>query len=438
VYHERFFDLTRPSEANPRRAMTMGPARGGPEDRYVRDSARNSAVRSHYHYMHDELVVADDDLEKVLDKVKPLVGKVAAGPDRLDDLGVTRLRLERPKAAIPFLVDDLRERCGDPALRVAPNHAFRTLSHTMLSAFPPQLAGSRKFTLQPDVKAGTASRVVIGLLDSGFDDQNRTLHGRCSGDQEPRPDERGDPLPPGAGHGTFVASLLLNNAPSAHIKVRRVIDGTGFVDDFALAASISEMAKQPKLGVLHISVGTHTHDDAGALAIETALRRLRLSRPDVVVVAPAGNDGTTRPVFPAASKGVIGVGAVEQGAGGERHRACFSNHGWWVDACAPGVDVLGAFPDYDGTLELHNELPAQLFEKCGGHVGDLDLEKLRQQSIYRLPSGTARWSGTSAAAPVVSGRIAARLAAGRTAAEAIYDVLGGRKQSIPGLGVLVE
>ncbi|NED51479.1 peptidase S8 and S53 subtilisin kexin sedolisin, partial [Micromonospora aurantiaca] len=52
-----------------------------------------------------------------------------------------------------------------------------------------------------------------------------------------------------------------------------------------------------------------------------------------VVVACAGNAATDRPFWPAAMKPVIGVAALD-GA----DRAWFSNHGWWVDACAQGVD----------------------------------------------------------------------------------------------------
>jgi Subtilase family len=415
--------------------MTMRHATGGARGRYVRDSARNSAIRSHYHYIHDELVVADEDLDRVMLALRPRVTDIHP-PEGLPGIGVSRLRLERPKAAIPFLMGELQDRCGYPAPRVAPNHAFRTLSHTMNSAFPPQPAGGARFQPPRDPRYGNGPRVVIGLLDSGVQASRAEFMGRCHGNAEPRPETDGDPLPPGAGHGTFVAGLLLNEAPSARIEARSVIDSTGFVDDFSLARTISELATQRELGVLHISVGTHTHDDAGTLAVEAALRHVRFSRPDVVVVAPAGNDGSSRPVFPAASKGVIGVGAVEK-VNESWRRACFSNHGWWVDACAPGVDVLSLFPDdFQGELEQSGEPPEQLIERCHGHIGSLDLQRLEEGTLLQLPSGTARWSGTSAAAPVVAGRIAARLAK-MSADQAVTDVLGGSKKSIPGLGVLV-
>ena len=47
---------------------------------------------------------------------------------------------------------------------------------------------------------------------------------------------------------------------------------------------------------------------------------------------------TCRPYYPAALPGVVGVGAVDAGG-----RSAFSNFGPWVDACAPGVDVVSTF-----------------------------------------------------------------------------------------------
>jgi hypothetical protein len=36
-------------------------------------------------------------------------------------------------------------------------------------------------------------------------------------------------------------------------------------------------------------------------------------------------------------------------------RARFSNYGWWVDACAPGVDVQSSFFAYEGPVAPHHE-----------------------------------------------------------------------------------
>ena len=97
-------------------------------------------------------------------------------------------------------------------------------------------------------------------------------------------------------------------------------------------------------------------------------------------VAAAGNQATCRPYFPAGLNEVKGIGAV--GAGG---RAWFSNWGGWVDACAPGVDVVSTFFDFSEDLALFP-----------------DLDELKPRAY----KGWARWSGTSFSAPKVAAVLA--------------------------------
>ncbi len=91
----------------------------------------------------------------------------------------------------------------------------------------------------------------------------------------------------------------------------------------------------------------------------------------VVVVASAGNDAMSRPVFPAALPDVVGVGAF-----GPSGPASFTNFGPWVNACAPGIDLVGVFFSW-------SDQPAHL--------------------QFR---GWAIWSGTSFAGPIVAAAIA--------------------------------
>ena len=93
-------------------------------------------------------------------------------------------------------------------------------------------------------------------------------------------------------------------------------------------------------------------------------------------VAAAGNQATCRPYFPAALPDVVGVGALAADG-----KAWFTNFGGWVDACAPGVDVVSTF------------------------FNDFD-ESPRRRSSPRQYRGWARWSGTSFSAPKVAAAIA--------------------------------
>jgi subtilisin family serine protease len=66
----------------------------------------------------------------------------------------------------------------------------------------------------------------------------------------------------------------------------------------------------------------------------------RLDELGVLVVASAGNEGTSEPRYPAAYPSVIGVGAADR----ERHVSPRSNTGASSELLAPGVEVLSAVP----------------------------------------------------------------------------------------------
>jgi hypothetical protein len=60
---------------------------------------------------------------------------------------------------------------------------------------------------------------------------------------------------------------------------------------------------------------------------------------DVVFVGAAGNEGSCVEQYPAALESVIGVAAL-----GPTGPAEWSNDGSWVDACAPGTDLVSLAP----------------------------------------------------------------------------------------------
>jgi subtilisin family serine protease len=100
-----------------------------------------------------------------------------------------------------------------------------------------------------------------------------------------------------------------------------------------------------------------------------------------VIVAAAGNNGACRPKYPAAMAEVTAVAAM-----GPCGPASFSNHGRWVDACAPDEDLVSEFfAEFDGGYEplVVDSVP--------------DIDDF---------SGWAIWSGTSFSTPAVAAAIA--------------------------------
>ncbi len=213
-------------------------------------------------------------------------------------------------------------------------------------------------------------------------------------------------LDPAAGHGTFIAGLILQVAPQADIRVHRVLTGLGDGDEVAIARAIFDLVG--KVDVLNLSFSGYTLEHPALLA--AAVRAVQ--RAGGVVVASAGNDGTCRPTFPAALPEVVGVGAV-----GPSGPAPFTNFGPWVRACAPGVDLVSTFfRGFDGT------------SVAVGGAEDPD----------RF-DGYARWSGTSFAAPLVAGALAREMATGITGAAAVARLIdGAHLLRIPGLGTVVN
>jgi subtilisin family serine protease len=228
--------------------------------------------------------------------------------------------------------------------------------------------------------------------------------------------------------------VVFQHAPRARLIARRIPCGDrgpaphqDFVTDVELASGLDGLPELRAVDVLNLSIGGYTHDGWGLLATKVVLDDFLAGNPDLVVVAGAGNDSSTEPFFPAAFRQVVGVAALDESA---QRRACFSNLGWWVDACAPGVRVHSTFLEWDGDMAPYPHEPP---EPCRGR---LDLDPDPGVAQFR---GWARWDGTSFAAPRVAAAIAARMSAGRSGPKAAFDVLhapGVRR--LPQLGAVVN
>lgn len=171
------------------------------------------------------------------------------------------------------------------------------------------------------------------------------------------------------GHGTFVTSqiaALTDNgkgmagiADGAELMILRCISYSGS-DVFpydnkydsnsgsaALVASAIRYAADNGADVINMSLGAKSSTNISTLqdAINYAGDK------GVIVVAAAGNDGTSSLFYPAACEHVIGVGSVSR-SGVSLTRSSFSQYNASISVTAPGGFVLGAsvYPNADGTL----------------------------------------------------------------------------------------
>ncbi|MGF1484984.1 MAG: S8 family serine peptidase [Opitutales bacterium] len=161
-----------------------------------------------------------------------------------------------------------------------------------------------------------------------------------------------DPLPAGAAelngsHGTSVASLIAGNgafgitgvAPASTLLSLPVLDAEGNGNAFTLADAIVR-ATDRGADVINLSLGAYTNSPVIQDAVIYAADR------GVVLVASAGNDGSGALLYPAAYEQVISVAAADS----SEHAAFFSNFGVGLDLAAPGVGVFAAGADGDAAL----------------------------------------------------------------------------------------
>lgn len=213
-----------------------------------------------------------------------------------------------------------------------------------------------------------------------------------------------------AGHGTFVTGVVEQVAPACTIVVYRAVDTEGMGTSDEVGNAIVQAADDGA-DIINLSLGTMTVDNLPPVAFTAALDTVAAAHPDVLIVASAGNTGLEAPMFPAAMKGVVGVGALAANL----TPAPWSNHGFWVNCSAVGVGVISTFVE---GVEPHTDAGAIVTEQFG-------------------PDAWAIWSGTSFSAPQIAGAVAQLCQLNDVGpAVALGQLLAGRP-TLPGFGFVI-
>lgn len=254
----------------------------------------------------------------------------------------------------------------------------------------------------PPLTSGPASgaRVRVVVIDTGVTDQKRSdgwLAGLARPAGDLGPDDPGTVdlldvspanglLDAAGGHGTAVTGLIQFEAPGVPLVIHNPVPSDGGASETAIATVLVEAVRAGleagQSVVVNLSLGTSTVDGEPPLALQAALDEVdalaAASEHEVLIVAAAGNDGDTRPVWPAALPGVVAVGALTQQLTG----AGWSTRGFWVDCSVIGDGVLSTY--VEGSEDPAFGAPADTFG----------------------PDPFALLYGTSFAAPQVAGRVA--------------------------------
>lgn len=224
--------------------------------------------------------------------------------------------------------------------------------------------------------------ITVAILDTGVDLSHPVLASRLVPgydfvDRDADPSEQGTRgFHLAFGHGTHVAGLVALVAPAAKIMPVRVLDPDGAGNIWILAEALAyaldpdgDPLTDDGADVINLSLSTPLPTDLladilGGTICEESTESCPGGTRGAVVIAAAGNSGSTLLEYPAAEgvAGLVSVGASER----TDRLAAFSNNGSWIHVAAPGDTILSAVP--------------------GGEAG--------------------LWSGTSMAAPIVAGTAA--------------------------------
>jgi len=390
-----------------------------------------------YLYRERTILTRDQDAPRVADAITEFFdregwGNVPEGdarqlrPERVPATRrVFRIPLPDTGIPVPIILDSLDQQLGEGV--ATPDHILYVCPEACPATEPIEVPPG---TVDPVPPPGLNARgshpcrgvyrpecdgdgVFLSIVDTGLMPDAAVGHPWLVGvDGTPENPYGADGnIVPYAGHGTFVAGVARCMAPKASAYVERAFDIAGANFETMLPPSLED-ALDRNPDILVFTFCTSTRGDNSLITFDDFFDTRIRSMKGLLVLAPAGNDGHQRPMWPAAYREVLSVGAL---SANWRDRAYFSNFGKWVDVYAPGQDLINAFPT--GTY-VCIEPP----------VGQ-----------HREFHGMARWNGTSFSTPIVAGLVAARMSAtGENAQQAADSLLRlACSQTIPGVGAVL-
>ncbi len=310
------------------------------------------------------------------------------------------------------------------------NYLFYVCVHSC-AAIEPEEADPNSDPVPPQQPAAGSNQgkgVRVEVIDTGLLEDAAARHAwmdGVTGDIE-NPLGADELIRQDAGHGTFTAGNVRVTAPEADVHVVDAsqllgrnpgTDAIGAVFESELADLLhrrlvadkgDDPIKVPDVMVLNFAGTTRNGAPPVALAAlyDSVIQHLK----ELLIVCPAGNEGDERKNWPASFAWVVSVGALDKEG---RQRADWSNFGRSVDVYAPGDLLVNAFatgkyrPTWNG-----------------------------QQNPEIAFDGMATWSGTSFAAPLVAGLVAARMSTTMQSSRRAWESLltQAEQHALPGVG----
>jgi len=189
-----------------------------------------------------------------------------------------------------------------------------------------------------DISTGSPE-VIVAIVDSGISLSHPEFAGRLvagwdyvNGDSDPSDDN---------GHGTHVAGIVaaamngegvVGIAPNVRLMPVKILNASKTATWANTALGI-RYAADHGAKVINLSMGGTSYSAALQDAIRYAAGK------GVVIVAAAGNQGSSGPFYPAYFEETIAVGATDE----HDEYWTISNYGNWVDVTAPGASIYSTW-----------------------------------------------------------------------------------------------
>ena len=171
--------------------------------------------------------------------------------------------------------------------------------------------------------------IIVAVLDTGIDKDNQDLADRVVAEVNFSDSPTSDDL---YGHGTHMAGTIAAIAPGCRLMNVKVADDVGKCEPSVVAKGIM-WAVDHGAKVISISLSMAASADLEE-AVNYAWSR------GAIIIAAAGNKGTSEPSYPAYYNDCLAVAGTNQ----NNSLALLSSYGDWVDVAAPGFNIYSELP----------------------------------------------------------------------------------------------
>lgn len=201
----------------------------------------------------------------------------------------------------------------------------------------------------------TGKGIKVGVIDSGCDLSHRDL--KIASFKDFTKSGEGD----SSGHGTHVAGIIaaqgneygvLGVAPDVELHIYKALDGaTGSMSSIgaALRAAIKD-----GMDIINMSLGS----PKGTKVLENLC--LEAEKKGIIIISASGNTGKEQDFYPATYESCIAVGAVDKNL----EVAYFTTYGEQLDVMAPGAKILSTYKDNSYSVMSGTSMAAPFVSGC--------------------------------------------------------------------------